>query len=60
MKPQENDFFIDKAYSKYQTLAKKEKAMINLSFIILSVVFAISSIYMAGESFGEFLYYVNN
>jgi len=60
MKTKENEFFIDIVYSKYQSLSKKDKFSINLSFIILLAILAINYIYKAGELFGEFLYYINH
>ena len=58
MKTKENELFIDKAYSKYQSLSKKDKSIINISLLILLIVFATLSIYTAGESFGEFLFHI--
>jgi hypothetical protein len=56
MKTQESEFFIDKIISKYQSLSKKEKSIINLCLGVLLVLFIIGKIYNVGEAFGEFLY----
>jgi len=60
MKIQEKEFFIDKAYSKYQSKSKKDKLFLNFSLVLLIVMLAIGSIYNIGEAFGEFLYTIMN
>jgi hypothetical protein len=60
MKTQESEFFIDKIITRYQSLSKKEKSIINLSIVVFSVLFIIGKMYNAGEVLGEFLYNVNN
>jgi hypothetical protein len=60
MKTQESEFFIDKIISKYQSLSKKEKSIINLCLYVLVVLFIIGKIYNGGEAFGEFLYNISH
>ena len=60
MKTQESEFFIDKIISKYQSLSKKEKSIINLCLGVLLVLFIIGKIYKGGEVFGEFLYNISH
>ncbi|MFT5254567.1 MAG: hypothetical protein ACI87N_003642 [Flavobacteriales bacterium] len=60
LKTQESEFFIDKIISKYQSLSKKEKSIINLCLGILLVLFLIGKIYNGGEVLGEFLYNISH
>ena len=60
MKTKESEFFIDKIIVKYQSLAKKDKSIINLCLTGLFVIFLIGKIYNAGEVFGKFLYNINH
>ncbi len=60
MKTQESESFIDKIISKYQSLSKKEKSIINLCLGGLLVIFIIGKIYNGGEVFGAALYNFTN
>ena len=60
MKTKESEFFIDKIIVKYQSLAKKDKSIINLCLTGLFVIFLSGKIYNAGEVFGKFLYNINH
>ena len=60
MKTERSNYLIDKMYSKYLTLSKNEKLIINFSFFIILLIIAIERIFNAGENFGEFIYYVFN
>ena len=60
MRTSKNEFFIDKAYSKYKSLSPKEKKIINFSLLFTLVVIATGNIYTAGKFFGEFFYHITN
>ncbi|AUC80937.1 hypothetical protein [Lacinutrix sp. Bg11-31] len=60
MKTQENEFFIDKIITKYQSLSKKEKSNINLCLALIFTVFIIGQLYNGGEVFGAFLYNISH
>tara|TARA_B110001454_G_scaffold185511_1_gene181748 strand:+ start:3925 stop:4107 length:183 start_codon:yes stop_codon:yes gene_type:complete len=60
MKTQENEFFVDKAIAKYQTLSKNEKTMIHLSIIVFLAIYIVGKAYNGGEVLGKFLYNINN
>lgn len=60
MKTKENDFFIDELIVKYQKLSNKEKAILNVSLVIFSVLFMIGSFYNGGKVVGEFIYFISH
>jgi hypothetical protein len=60
MKTQESEFFIDKIISKYQSMSKKEKSILNLCLGVLLVLFIIGKVYNGGEVFGAFLYNISH
>ena len=60
MKIQENDLIIDKIISKYNTLSKKEKTIINLSLVVLLSILILGKVYEGGEVFGKFIYNISH
>ena len=60
MKIQENDLIIDKIISKYNTLSKKEKTILNLSLLVLLSILILGKVYEGGEVFGKFIYNISH
>lgn len=60
MKTKENYFFIDELIVKYQKLSNKEKAILNVSILICTVLFIVNSFYNGGKVVGEFIYFISH